>query len=206
MFFIKTRKFSWHPLYIPLAACLGLQLAFWNQNRTVFPKLDIVPPAPMPQMGPMLSFGDNEFFFRGLALNIQNFGDMFGQFTPLKNYDLDQMAKWFTVMDGLDARSNMAPAMAAYYFSQTQHPADVRYMVDYIYTHASKNVEHKWWWLVQAIYLAQHKLKDMDLAMKMAAPLVNPAVPAWAQQMAAVVHEKRGEMGRCLPHHAQHSR
>jgi hypothetical protein len=38
----------------------------------------------------------------------------------------------------------------------------------------------------------------MDLAMKMAAPLVNPKVPVWAQQMAAVMHEKRGEMDDAL--------
>jgi hypothetical protein len=74
----------------------------------------------------------------------------------------------------------------------------VRPLVDYIYEHSIRDIEHKWWWLVQAIYLAQHKLNDLDLALKVARPLVDKRVPVWAQQMAAIVHEKRGEMGDAL--------
>jgi hypothetical protein len=59
-------------------------------------------------------------------------------------------------------------------------------------------VPNKWWWLMQSIYLSQHKLKDMDLALKVSQPMVNPEVPAFAQQMAAVVREKRGEFEDAL--------
>jgi hypothetical protein len=38
----------------------------------------------------------------------------------------------------------------------------------------------------------------MDLALKVSQPLVNPRVPAFAQQMAAVVREKRGEFEDAL--------
>ncbi len=92
----------------------------------------------------------------------------------------------------------MIPSLATYYFAQTQNTEDVRYVVDYLYTHATRDVPKKWWWLLQSIYLASHKLNDMDLALKVATPMVNPEVPAFAQQMAAVVHEKRGEMEDAL--------
>ncbi len=181
-----------------LAACMLLQLGFWSQTKAITPPMNIVPEVPSREAVRALSFGDDEFFFRVLAFNLQNAGDTYGRFTSLKLYDAGKLYQWFTLLDTLNARSNMMPAMAAYYFSQTQHTPDVRYMVDYLYEHSSRDVGHKWWWLLQAIYLAQHKLNDMDLALKVSQPLVNPEVPAWAQQMAAVVREKRGEFEDAL--------
>jgi hypothetical protein len=112
----------------------------------------------------------------------------------LKYYDFNKLYLWFTLLDELDAKSNMIPSMASYYFAQTQNTKDSRYIVDYLYEHSVKDVKHKWWWLLQAIYLSMHKLDDMDLALKVSKPLVDKDVPIWAQQMAAVVREKRGEM------------
>lgn len=175
-----------------------LQFIFWLEIRHIEPDMGIVPEVPGRAEIHALTFGDDEFYFRVLAFIIQNCGDTYGRFSPLRYYDMNKLYYWWGLLDELDARSNMMPAMASYYFSQTQNQADVRYIVDYLYTHASRDVEHKWWWLLQAIYLAMHKINDMDLAMKVAAPLVNDKVPVWAQQMAAVVHEKRGEMGDAL--------
>lgn len=178
--------------------CLCAQLSLWSYDRVIKPNLEVVPNVPGQEYVEALTFGDKEFFFRVLAFQIQITGDTFGRFTPLRDYDMNKLYHWFKLLDTLDARSDMMPSMAAYYYSQTQHTPDIRYMVDYLYEHATNDIEHKWWWLVQAIYLAMHKLGDMDLALKVAKPLVDEHVPVWAQQMAAVVHEKRGEMGDAL--------
>lgn len=189
---------NWLRNYGLLTLFILLQLGYWARTHHIKPAMDIVPDVPGKQAVQALSFGDNEFYFRVLAFSIQNAGDTYGRFTSLRYYDFNKLYHWFGLLDSLNARSNMMPAMAAYYFSQTQNTADVRYIVDYLYTHASRDVEHKWWWLLQAIYLSMHKLEDMDLTLKVAKPLVNPAVPAFAQQMAAVVYEKRGEMEDAL--------
>jgi hypothetical protein len=188
----------WLRNYVALGLFVLLQLTYWVETHNIKPNLGIVPDVPGRAAIHAMTFGDDEFYFRVLAFIIQNAGDTFGRFTSLRYYDFNKLYHWFNLLDELDARSNMIPAMACYYFSQTQNTADVRYIVDYLYTHATRDIAHKWWWLVQSIYLAQHKLNDMDLAMKVATPLVNPEVPAWAQQMAAVVHEKRGEMEDAL--------
>jgi hypothetical protein len=177
---------------------LAAQVGYWYETKDVHPNLAIVPPVPGKQEIQALTFGDNEFYFRALAFNIQNAGDTFGRFTSLRYYDMNRLYHWFNLLDTLDAQSNMLPSMATYYFAQTQNTTDVRYIVDYLYTHSMRDVPKKWWWLMQSIYLAQHKLNDMDLALKVSAPLVNPKVPAFAQQMAAVVREKRGEMADAL--------
>lgn len=178
-----------------LVAC---QLWFWAATRDIRPDIGIVPDVPTRAATSALSLGDEEFYFRWLTLNLQNAGDTYGRFTPLKDYDFDKLHQWFLLLDTLDHRSNMVPSMAAYYFSQTQHIPDVRYVVDYLYTHAMRDVAHKWWWLLQAMYLSQHKLNDMDLTLRMAKPLIHKDVPVWAQQMVAVVHETRGEMEDAL--------
>lgn len=177
-----------------LALFCALQAGFWHHTKAIKPDLAIVPEVPGKEAVQALTFGDSQFYFRILAFNIQNAGDTFGRVTSLRYYDFNKLYLWFTLLDTLDSRSDMIPSMASYYFSQTQNTADVRYVVDYLYEHAVKDVPHKWWWLLQSIYLASHKLNDMELALKVAKPMYNEEVPAFAQQMLAVVHEKRGEM------------
>lgn len=177
-------------------AVLALQVAFSWDIRDIRPQLGYVPTPPSAGFLKGMAMGDDQFIFRSMALMIQNSGDTFGRFSALKLYDFNKLQKWMTLLDGLDPVSDMMPSMASYYFSQTQNVKDVRYMVDYLYTHASRDVEKKWWWLIQAIYLANHKLEDSDLALKVALPLKNPKVPVLGQQMLAIVYEKRGELNQ----------
>lgn len=177
-----------------LAVLVLLQVGYWYKTKDITPEMGIVPDVPGRGALHALTFGDDQFYFRVLAFNLQNAGDTFGRSTSLRYYDFNKLYLWFNLLDELDPKSNMIPAMATYYFSQTQNTEDVRYVVDYLYTHSMRDVGAKWWWLVQSIYLAMHKLNDKDLALKVSAPLVNKNVPVWAQQMAAVVREKRGEM------------
>lgn len=188
----------WLHVYKLLLALVCLQLGFWYHTKDIKPDLGIVPDVPGRATVRALAFGDNQFYFRVLAFMLQNAGDTYGRFTALRYYDFNKLYHWFNLLDDLDPKSNMIPSLATYYFAQTQNTADVRYVVDYLYTHSTRDVEHKWWWLLQSIYLAMHKLSDMDLALKVAKPMVNPKVPAFAQEMAAVVHEKRGEMEDAL--------
>lgn len=181
-----------------LLALLAAQIMFWHTTREIQPSLDIVPTPPGQNAVHALALGDDEFYFRALALELQNFGDTYGRFTALRAYDFGKLYGWLTVLDTLNARSNMLPSIASYYFSQTQNTPDVRYMIDYLYTHSMRDVPHKWWWLLQAMYLSTHRLNDMDLALKVTQPMLIPEVPAWAQQMVAVIHEKRGEMEDAL--------
>lgn len=173
---------------------LMLQGAFWFHTHKRLPEMGIVPDVPGESTIKALSFGDEEALFRLLALNIQNAGDTFGRFTALYKYDFKRLYHWFVALDSLDNRSNYLPSMATYYFSQTQYAPDVRYIVDYLDVHAGERISEKWWWLVQGVYLADHKLKDEDRALQLASRLSGHTdIPVWAQQMPAFVHERRGE-------------
>ena len=189
---------QWLHNYAALAFFVSLQVGYWYKTSDIQPDMAIVPDVPGREAMRALTFGDDEFYFRSMAFTLQNAGDTYGRFTALRYYDFNKLYHWFMLLDELDSKSNMVPAMASYYFSQTQNTADVRYVVDYLYAHAMHDVPHKWWWLLQSIYLSMHKLGDMDLAIKVAKPLQNESVPVWAREMTAVVYEKRGEMDDAL--------
>lgn len=177
-----------------LVLSMAAQAAFWNHTRHTMPEMGIVPDVPGERTVRALSLGDEEAFFRLLALNIQSSGDTFGRFTALYKYDYNKLYHWFHLLDRLNDRSNYLPAMATYYFSQTQNPADVRYLVDYLDEYTDGRVKEKWWWVVQGVYLAMHKMKDMNRAYEMANRLRGVrGIPVWAQQMPAFVQENRGE-------------
>jgi hypothetical protein len=179
---------------LALVLLLILQGAFWWQTHSRLPQMEIVPDVPGEIALHAMAFGDDEALFRFHALGLQQAGDTFGRFTALYKYDFKRLYHWFTALDGLNRESNYLPAMASYYFSQTQYPPDVRYIVDYLEQHAAGRVEQKWWWLIQAMYLSTQKLQDSDRALEIAKQLEGQSnIPLWAQQMPAFVHEKRGE-------------
>lgn len=184
---------------VAFALFLGLQGAFWMHSHRIRPEMGIVPDVPGETAVHALSFGDEEAFFRLYALGLQNSGDTFGRFTALYKYDFHKLYQWFMLLDTLNNESNYLPAMATYYFSQTQNPSDVSYIVDYLDAYTKDRVKEKWWWTVQGVYLAQHKMKNLDRAGALADRLRGVrGIPIWAQQMPAFIHEKRGEFGEAL--------
>ncbi len=185
--------------WLVLALIFAFQLMFWWHSVNHHPNMEIVPAVPSEVAVKALSFGDAHAFFRVLGLSLQGFGDSYGRFTPLKDYDFRKLYRWFVLLDSLDNRSNYIPALASYYYSQTQNVPDVSYVVRYLQQHSEGRLEQKWWWRAQAVYLARHKLKDLDWALRLAQPLQHTKnVPLWVNQLPAFIHEARGEFDAAL--------
>ncbi len=171
-------------------------MTFQVKTEYLKPIVYVVPPVPNKYLVKALSLGDKEFYFRVLALKIQNAGDTFGRFTPLKNYNYEELYKWFNLLDTLNFESRMIPSIASYYYSQTQNKPDSIYIAKYLDEHASVDIDKYWWWMVQAINIAQNILLDNELALKLAYKLSkNEAknAPLWTKQMPAFLHAKMGQ-------------
>jgi hypothetical protein len=184
-------------LYVFLVA----QIILWTQTKSYKPNLAIVPDVPSELAIKALSLGDEQFYFRTLAFQLQNAGDTFGRFTALKDYNYNQLYHWFTLLDTLDNKSHFVPSLAAYYYSQTQNTPDVKYVTQYLEETSERDLYNKWWWMGQAVYLANHKLKDKDWALELAYKLASTPrddIPLWAKQMPAFIHEQRGEEEQAL--------
>lgn len=177
-----------------------IQIFFWYSTHHIKPEMHIVPDVPGELAVKATSLGDEELYFRILAMELQNAGDSFGRFTALKLYDYKKLSQWFYLLDTLDNKSNFVPSIAAYYYSNTQNIPDVIYVVNYLDYHSSKDMKEKWWWMSQAVYLANFKLKDQKLALKLAYKLSKTPgkIPAWARQMPAFIHEKLGEKDQAI--------
>ncbi len=172
------------------------QIFFWKETENIKPNFEIIPPAPSKYLVSTLSLGDNEFSFRVLGARLQNSGDVFAGFLALKNYDYSRLYQWMTMLDELNPKSNFIPALAAYYYSQTQNKPDTRYVVDYLDQHSSRDIDNKWWWLFQGTYIAKNNLGDMNRALEMAEKLSSnnsPNAPFWTKQLPAFLYEEMGD-------------
>lgn len=185
--YVKT-----YPLLLILA--LILQITFWAYTKSIKPDLAIVPELPSEAEVKALSLGDRQFYYRYLGYVIQNAGDTYGRSTPLKDYNYEKLSKWFYLLDEMDKKADYVPALAAYYYSSTQNKEDTRYIVNYLAYHSEHDLEKNWWWLVQAVFIARHRLDDKPLALKIAYKLSKlNNVPFWAKQMPAFIHLELGE-------------
>jgi tetratricopeptide (TPR) repeat protein len=174
---------------------------FWFQVKSIKPDMAVLPDLQSENVIKASSFGDDQFYFRMLAFEIQNAGDTFGRVTPLKDYDYKILRQWFNLLDILDSKSNFVPSLAAYYYSNTQNTPDVRYIIDYLVEHADKDPYNKWWWYSQAVYNAKYKLGDKKLALEISYKLAaspNPNIPMWTRQMPALILEDLGEKEEAL--------
>jgi hypothetical protein len=180
-----------------LGFVLALNLLFWCGSRDVYERWSGVPPVPDRTGAVLMTLGDPEFSYRALALTLQNLGDVGADTTPLKDYDYHELGKWFFLLDSLDPISDHVPYIAAYYFGATKVPKDAAVIVNYLSAVGQRPVGEKWRWLGQAVYMAQHRMYDFDLALKLAYKLAkmpnSSTFPPWAQDMPAYVMEKKGD-------------
>ena len=177
----------------------GLQIAVWWHGLAYKPRIEIVPNVPGKIAVDALAFGEKQGFFRLLGLHLQNFGDSFGRMSALKDYDFSRLERWMVLLDSLDRRSDYIAFLAGHYFSQTQNTQDLRFVINFLAHYSEGRLDEKWWWRTQAVYLAQHKLQDLPLALTLAKPLAYAKnVPLWVNQMPAFIHEKRGEFADAL--------
>ncbi len=172
------------------------QIIFWYNTKKLLPELVIINNPPKAEVASAIALGDDQFYFRYLALELQNSGDGYGRFTPLKDYNYRIVKNWLLLLDHMDSKSNFAPSIAAYYYGITQYKPDVRHIVEYLNSHYDRDPKEKWWWLSQAVHLANHRYKDKDWALELAIKLSkSPAenMPIWGRQMPAFIHEQLGE-------------
>ncbi len=173
----------------------SLQICFWYKTEKVKAKFDIVPPPPSKYLVSAASLGDKEFLFRVLGTRLQNSGDVFAGFSALKNYDYNRLYQWFKTLDTLNSKSNFIPALASYYYSQTQKTQDTKYVIDYLDEHAAKDIDNKWWWLFQATFIAKNSLGDIDRALDLAYKMSknnSKNAPLWTKEMPAFLHAEMG--------------
>ncbi len=194
LFFYKNSSKIFFYLFI---FAFFLQINFWLKTEHIKPSYEVVPAAPNQNLLKIISLGDKEFLFRALAFRLQNSGDVYaGGKIALKNYNYLHIYNWLNALDSLDAKSNLMPSLAAYYFSQSQDKFHSTYIVRYLEEHGEMDIDAKWWWIFQAINIARENLNDNDLALRLAYKLAqnnSKDAPLWTKQMPAFIYASNGQ-------------
>ncbi len=178
---------------------MGVNILFWSVTKELYTKWPGVPPVPSKIGAMSMTLGDKEFSYRTLALMLQNFGEMGRDTTPLKDYNYDKLHDWFFLLHDLDPISDHVPMLAAHYFGGTVVPYQSSKVVNYLSVAGKVQGPEKWRWLAQAAYLAQHRMHNLDEALKYAYQLQRLSrnyeidMPQWARQMPVFVLNNRGE-------------
>ncbi len=192
---VQTKKAPPQAVFA-LFAVLALNVLLWMGSSYIRARWPGVPPVPQKESALAMTLGDGQFFYRFGAITLQNIGDTGGRITPLKEYDYTVLNDWFWLLNGLDARSDHIPLIAAFYFGATRVPKDVAEVVDYLSVIGDSPVGEKWRWLAHAVFLVRHRMNDVELGLELAhrlAAIDNPDMPIWARQMPAFVHAELGE-------------
>lgn len=191
----SDRQKNW--LYFALIIFLTLNIATWQFSHRQQPGWPNVPKPPSKFNLTSSFLGDEMMAYRVWALALQNFGNAGGNYMPLKDYNYDNVTAWFHLLDDLDPHSDFVPLLAAYYFGATQNPKEqLPPVIGYLEKVGVRPEGEKWRWLAQAMYLARHRVGDMDEALRISKKLgsvYREGMPAWTLQAQALITTEMGD-------------
>jgi hypothetical protein len=172
------------------------QILFALKIDYIKPKYDLMKNAPNKKFVDIAALGDRQFIYRLLAFRMQNSGDVFAGFPPLKYYNYKNLYNWMMLLDKYDSKSNVIVHIASNYYAMNQNKKELIYIIDYIRQHANKDYKNKWLWLVQAIMIAKKDYNDNNLALEIANELADNStdnMPIWTKQFPAFIYEDMGK-------------
>jgi hypothetical protein len=182
-------------LYLLLVLAVFLNISTWLYSHTRYVKWTNVPPAPKMLSAHMSYLSDDIFGYRVWGMALQNYGNV-GRAQALKDYNFAYLEDWFFLMDKLDPKSRFMPFLAAYYFSATQNPDQLPHVIKYLEMVGERPGPNNWQWMAQAIYLARHRMHDMNEALRLVhvmGSLYQPGMPLWVRNMEPMVKSDMGD-------------
>ena len=185
-----------HFTSVLLALTFAAQIALAVYLHPVQPAFDVLPPVPTPQALDASSFGDRQLLYRSLVLDLQNFGDTGGHWTPLKDYGMPKVVRWLDALDQLDLDAKHHMLLATRYFGQTQNKAELEPLIEYLSRHVAANPRGSWPYLADAIFLAQIRLKSREWVIKLADQMGSydfPEMGPSAFEMPALMRYRTGD-------------
>lgn len=144
----------------------------------------------------VLSFGEPIANAKILMLWLQSFNTQGGQFILYRELDYTVLIQWLNSILQLDPKSQYPLVAASHFYSIVPDPLKQRQILEFVYEQFFIDPARRWPWLAQAAILAQHRLKDLSLALKYTQALTAYApsnAPYWVREMQIFVLDARGE-------------
>lgn len=181
-----------------LAVALAAQLAWFLIQPQPSAFASKLPAAPSASVLRLLSLDDPLVASRMTMLWLQAFDDQPGISIPFLHLDYDRVISWLNVCLQLDGDSQYPLLAASRLYTFPPDNTRIRKMLDFVYVKFLEKPANRWMWMAHAVYVAKHRLKDLDLALKFAKAIrlhtQAGAAPDWARDMEIYVLEDMGEV------------
>lgn len=186
------------PVVAILAVALAAQLAWHGLRPEANVEMRDLPAVPSETAFRLPALGEEPAAARMFMLWLQAFDYQPGISVPFARLDYERLAGWLDRILSLDPRSGYPLLSAARVYSQVPDEARQRRMVAFVREKFTEDPAGRWRWMAHAVYVAKHRLKDLDLALELARELrvaTKPdEAPGWARQMELFVLEDMGDV------------
>ena len=186
------------PVLALLAAGLALQLGLHAALPAPRAKAPDLLPAPAASLLRLASLGEPIALAKMLMLQLQAFDYQSGSKIPYKDLDYARVEDWLSRILEIDPGGQYPLLAASRLYAEVPDEARQRSMLDFVYQQYLLDPNRRWPWLAHAVFLAKHRLKDMNLALKYASTLQKYTtakdVPAWVTTMEIFIREDLNEL------------
>ncbi len=196
----KERPVKDIPLWVlpTLLITLIIQIAWHSYRPDPIARAVDLPEPPTIETLNVLSLGDPVALSKLTMLWLQAHDNQPGISIPFRQLDYTVLTHWLETILALDPRSQYPLLSAVRVFGEVPVPEKQRQMLSLVEREFHKDPNHRWPWLAHAAFIAKHRLKDQQLALKFAKALATEAtgknVPNWAKQMQIFLLEEMGEI------------
>jgi hypothetical protein len=146
----------------------------------------------------LVSLNDPVSAAKMTMLWLQAFDNQPGVSLSLKELDYDKVIEWLDLIMELDNRIQYPLLAAIRFYAEVNDVEKQRKMISYVSKKFLENPNDRWSFMTHAVYIAKHRVKDMQLARESAMLIRQHAkgdsVPYWAKQMEIFVLEDMGEL------------
>jgi hypothetical protein len=186
------------PVYALLLGSFLAQLEWSAQRNGASATIRELPAPPATAMLRVAAFGQPELLARLTMLWLQAFDYQPGVSVAFRDLDYRQVEAWLERMLELDPGFQYPLLAAARLYGEVPERDKQLRMMRFIARQFPIDPVARWQWMAHAVYLAKHRLHDLELALELARELAaaEPAdgIPHWALQMHIFVLEDMGEI------------
>ncbi len=187
---------AWLSLTLILAMSFQLYLQHYVESLPIKPRA--LPEPPSEEVARLASLDSPTFASQAMMLWLQSFDVQPGISLSFKDLDYQRVAAWLRRILALNPSGQYPLLSASRVYAEVHDPERQRQMLDFVATEFERDPNKRWPWLAHAVYVAKHRLKDIDYALALSERLAkhqdNKLIPAWARQMKIFVLEDMGEL------------
>ncbi|MCY3751840.1 MAG: hypothetical protein OXG54_10645 [Gammaproteobacteria bacterium] len=197
---ISARPLSTVPLPVlaVLIASLVIQVCWSYAQPRAAATAESLPDAPDTGLLRLHSLGEPDTLAKILMLWLQAFDNQPGVSIPFARLDYARVINWLDALLDLDSRFQYPLLSASRVYTQTPNDAGKRQMLEFVHRRFLEDPDRRWPWMAHGVYVAKHRIKDLQLALKYAYALrlnvSSDTAPPWATQMEIFVLEDLGEI------------